>query len=282
MRNICLLPLFLLPVACGGGVTSDPEQGEPPLIPPIGSAPSPTTVKSLICAGAAPSHADDAALWYTERSDLIFLRHDGSSTIVHHSDDPEQALQVEVGAAGDHVVAIVRQAGKDSHLYWLDRQSHPIASLTVTEALSDLRVGEQVGAFKAASDGASEGQVWDGENPPQSLASWIPIAPPRTDGWVPVRDSWEFDAELGFRKPDGSFVLSPTKGSVFAVDGQLVSVDESAWKLWIAAPSENREVSLASFGVGDEQAPHIRQVREEGWVSLQRSASDPEVADVLL
>lgn len=282
--HVALLALSL--VACGGGVTSDPASGPAP--PPTGTVPRPppppppTTAQSLICPGATISHADEVALWHRTDTDVVFVRHDGSSVTVHHAESDQTLIDTEVGAAGDHIGLLVRQNGFPSNLYLFDRRANVTASRTLAQPIYDLRVGANAVAYTTSVDVVMEGWLWNGTNEPVSLGKWLPVAPPRADGWVPARTGWDPDDEFGFVNETGELLSFPAKDPVYSVEGTLITVDKQAWELRIASPTQLQQISLAEFGAGDAEAPYIRETRREGWISLQRYPSGFETGDLFV
>jgi hypothetical protein len=284
----------LVPVACGGGVSSD-RVDDPPSTGGVGGtvgvgggggsggsggAPS---AKSLLCSAATIQHEDDVAIWYSNGTAVTFLRHDGTETVVHQAPTDQAYMTAEVAAAGDRIALLAAQTDLASHLYLFDRRANLLATETFSQGIVDLRFGENGLAFTITLNDEYEGRVWDGVNPPRSLGKWLPVAPPDAEGWIPVHHGWSPDAEYGFLAPDGTFV--PFLGddqAVHVVKGRLVSIEKATRTLLIGSPSETKQISLAELAAGDVDAPIIRENREEGWISIQRYAAESELTSLLV
>jgi hypothetical protein len=237
----------------------------------------------VLCPGANISNPDEVALWYRTGTDVVFVRHDGSSVSVHHAESDETIIDTEVAAAGDHIGLLVRQNGFPSNLYRFDRSGNLLASRTISQPIYELHVGAKAMAYSTAVDVINQGWLWDGTNDPVSLGEWTAMAPPRDDGWIPARTGWDPDDQVGFVNTNGEVLpFADGGGAVYVVQGKLITVVKDQWLLRIASPVDEKGISLAQFGAGDIEAPYIRESREEGWLSLQRYPTEFETGDLMV
>lgn len=299
MRSLIVL-LCLGSVACGGGVERDPSDnpnaGTGGASGSVGvggssaggssaggngSGGTRSTAKSLLCSQAPVQHEDDVAIWYSSPTKVTFLRHDGTETVVHTAKTDQKHMGAEARAAGDRIGLLVSQADAPGNLYLFDRQANLIASQTFPQEISSLHMTENGVAFNVIVNHEYQGRVWDGVNLPRNLGSWIPLAGPDAQGWVPVSDYFE-NKEMGFISPDGVFVSFPAYGYGGVIKGHLVAIDKATRTLFIGTPSETKAISLGEFSAGDADAPVIQESREEGWVMVKRQLLDTEVTSVLI
>jgi hypothetical protein len=297
MRSLIVL-LCLVPIACGGGVSSDPSANQPGTggigggvgvggvggdsgSGGSGGSGGALSAKSLLCSEASIQHEDDVAIWYSSGTTVTFLRHDGTETVVHEASTDQKYMTAEVGAAGNRIGLLVQQTDMPSHLYLFDRQANLLASQTFPQNIHSMRMTETGIAFTITVNQEYQGRVWDGVNPPRNLGGWVPLAGPDAQGWVPVQEYFE-QKELGFISPDGAFQSFPAKDYAGIVKGRLMAIDKDTRTLFIGTPSETKQISLAEFSAGDVDAPFISNSREEGWISIQRQVLDTEVTSVLV